>query len=372
MIREFLQNEILIFLVFALLFQLLFFFGLFSRLAFYKQKERKPDNQPGVSVIICAKNELKNLRHYLNNFLNQDYPEFEVIVVDDQSTDGSQDYLKEKSVQNHRLQVVTVGEHIKDHVGKKLALTLGIRKAKHDVILLSDADCKPLSSQWISYMVSALSEEKEIVLGYSPYSWKNSFLNWLIQFDTFFTALQYLSFSLAGMTYMGVGRNLAYHKKLFYKSGFASHLHVPYGDDDLFINENATENNVAIEIDKQSFVRTRPHTSLKLWLRQKRRHLKGGVEYKKTHRFWLGALWLSYFLFFSLFTASLIIDVDSIIAWSIFGLRFVSAMLIYFFAASKLGVRKLLWFIPLLEILYLLILLPAFSFIASFSTKKKW
>lgn len=372
MLVELTQNNFLIPLIFALFFQCLFFFALFSRLAFYKSKKKSEYTTPGVSVIICAKNEEENLREFLNSFLGQDYPEFEVIVVDDQSEDGTFDYLQEKATQNNQLKVVTVGAHIKDHIGKKLALTLGIRKSKYDIILLSDADCKPLSDKWISHMVSHYSTEKEIVLGFSPYKWKNSVLNLLIQFDAFFTALQYFSFSLAGMTYMGVGRNLSYKKELFYRSGFASHLHVPYGDDDLFVNENANEFNVAIEINKEAFISTVPHTKFKKWFKQKKRHLKGGIEYKKSHRFWLSALWLSYFTFFALFAGALIINPISYFTWSIFALRTISAMLIYSFVADKFNQRKMIWFLPLLEIIYVLVILPFFGFIASFSNKKYW
>ncbi|MBC8342888.1 MAG: glycosyltransferase [Bacteroidetes bacterium] len=372
MLVELLQNEFLILLIFALFFQFLFFFALFSRLAFYKRSVHSDQVEQGVSVIICAKNEEENLREYINSFLGQDYPEFEIIVVDDQSEDGTYDFLKEKAKQNDKLKVVTVGEHIKDHIGKKLALTLGIRKAKYEIILLSDADCKPDSFEWISKIVSHYSNDIEIVLGFSPYQWKNSLLNILIQFDAFFTAIQYFSFSLAGMTYMGVGRNLSYRKELFYKRGFASHLHVPYGDDDLFVNENAKQFNVAIEIDKKAFVYTQAHTKFNKWFKQKKRHLKGGIEYKRTHRFWLSALWLSYFAFFALLAASLIINPSSYVSWTIFVVRTLSAMLIYSFVAFKLKQKKLIWFMPLLEIIYILIILPLFGFIASFSNKKYW
>ncbi|MFC2114799.1 glycosyltransferase [Bacteroidota bacterium] len=327
---------------------------------------------PTVSVIICAKNEEENLRKHISAFLNQDYPEFEVIVVDDQSEDDTNDFLHEIAEKNSLLKVVTVSAHIRDHLGKKLALTLGIRKSVNEILLLSDADCAPVSNQWIRQMVSNYSTGKQIVLGFSPYSWKNSLLNVFIQIDTFFTALQYFSFSLAGMTYMGVGRNLSYRKELFYTTGFASHLHVPFGDDDLFVNENATKNNVAIEISPDSFVTSVPHTRFKYWFRQKKRHLKGGIEYKKEHKFWLGALWVSYFVFFALFAAAIIREPYSLYVWGVFAFRFVVSFLIYTLIAVKLRMIKLLWFLPVFEVMHLLLFMPVLSFISSFSNKKYW
>ena len=208
-----------------------------------------------VSVIISARNEANNLTENLPLILEQNYPDFEVIVVNDCSLDDSENVLKEFQLKYPHLKMVTVTEHDRFKTGKKFALTMGIKAAKNEHLLFTDADCQPASADWISRMMASnFSGSTEIVLGYSPYYRTSGFLNSFIRFETLKTAINYLSAALAGNAYMGIGRNLAYTKTLFFKNkGFASHMHVLSGDDDLFVNQNATADNTAIEIHPDAF-----------------------------------------------------------------------------------------------------------------------
>jgi hypothetical protein len=114
-------------------------------------------------------------------------------------------------------------------------------------------------------------------------------LNKIIRFDTFHTALQYLSYALAGQPYMGVGRNLSYKKAVFLRNkGFSAINHVPGGDDDLFINKVATKENTAIVIDKDTFTLSDPKKNFGEWFRQKARHYTTAKYYKPRHKFLLG------------------------------------------------------------------------------------
>ena len=287
--------------------QLTYYLFVYSRILFYKQKDRHTSNEP-VSVIICARNEVENLKKYLPIVLTQDYPNYEVIVVNDCSCDESEETLAVLQTKYPRLRVTTINEDKKFYHGKKLALTIGIKAAKNELLLLTDADCYPVDKNWINRMQQNFTDKTEIVLGYGGYINKKGWLNRLIRFDTFFIALQYFGLTLAGKPYMGVGRNLAYRKSTFFKNkGFARYSYILSGDDDLFINNIAKKNNIKIEIDKTSHTRSLPKTTLKKWLTQKRRHLTTGKYYKAKSKFILGLEILSRNFFYLSFIILLVL-----------------------------------------------------------------
>ncbi len=351
--------------------QLIYYLGIFSRLAFFKPGKNKPDSEP-VSVIICARNESKNLRKYLPLVLEQDFPNYQVIVVNDCSFDDSADYLKEISAQYKHLKVVTIEEQERYRHGKKFALTLGIKAAQHELLLLTDADCNPNSKEWLANMQSNFNKNTDIVLSYGGYQKKNSLLNKLIRFDTVYSAIQYLSFSLQGNTYMGVGRNLAYKKELFFKNkGFASHYHLLSGDDDLFINEVATSNNTAVELRPESFTYSEPASTMKNWFRQKKRHLSSSKLYKPRHKRMLGILHLSHFMFYITIITLLILKFSWIIVLSLYLLRVSIQMFIFGKGMKVLKELDLLPFIPLLDI-FITIFYPVLAVSGLFYKKIKW
>jgi biofilm PGA synthesis N-glycosyltransferase PgaC len=282
----------------TLLTQLFYYFYYFSRIAFHKDHFIGHEPEP-VSVIICAKNEIKNLKKNIYSVLDQVYPEFQVIVVNDCSWDESGDFLDELEKEYPHLKVVTIIEQEKYQHGKKFALTLGIKAAKYDLLLMTDADCIPANNNWLYNMQNNFSEKKDIILGYGAYARKKGLLNKLIRFDNFHNSLQFLSFAKAGMPYMGVGRNLAYRKDLFFKNkGFASHNHLLSGDDDLFINEVANDKNTTIEIKPVTFTISEPKTTFKTWFRQKKRHLTTSRYYKFNHKFVLGMYHFTHLIFY--------------------------------------------------------------------------
>jgi hypothetical protein len=97
-------------------------------------------------------------------------------------------------------------QHLKP--GKKLSITLGVKGAKFEHLILTDADCRPASRNWLKSIAENFSNEKQIVLGYGPYKKEKGFLNRLIRFDTTWIGMNYFSMALAKLPYMGVGRNL--------------------------------------------------------------------------------------------------------------------------------------------------------------------
>jgi len=336
----------------AFIIQLFFYLLVFARLAFYKTAQFKGDYNP-VSVIICAKNERDNLLEFLPLYLNQEYTKFEVIVVNDNSVDDTEDVLKAFALQFKHLKIVNVPDTDRFFGSKKFALTLGIKAAQYDNVLLTDADCKPSSKHWIKYM-SQYNKKKSIVLGVGVYERKKGLLNKLIRFETFYTALQYLSFAQTKIPYMGVGRNLGYHTKLFFDNkGFASHQHILSGDDDLFINEVANKRNTQIVVNQDSHTISNAKASYKDWFRQKKRHFLTGSHYKFKHKFILGLLQLSQIIFIGLFVALIIMVQPFYLILGLFLLRYLIQMLIFKLSANKIGGKDLIILSPVFEVFFM-------------------
>ena len=261
-----LENPLYIILIvfgFSFLIQIYYYIIYYSRIIFYRSKKNIDDLKEPVSVVICARNEEQNLEKNLPSILTQDYPNYEVIVVNDCSEDESEFVLERFQKKFKHLRTTTIKPDEKFYHSKKLALTIGIKAAKYEHILLTDADCYAESNRWIEKMKSNFSEKTDIILGYGGYKREKKLINNLIRFDTLFIAIQYLTFALAKKPYMGVGRNLAYKKSVFFKNkGFASHNHVASGDDDLFINQVANKKNTKIEISKESITRSIAESTL--------------------------------------------------------------------------------------------------------------
>jgi len=288
---------LLIIFILSVSFQLYFIFFVFTKINQYDSTENKTLKYEDVSVIVCAWNELENLKSLIPLLNNQEYPTFEIIIVDDRSLDGTFDYLSTQCAEYQKIRFLRV-EKTPNHLSsKKYALTLAIKSAKYNNILLTDADCRPQSTYWIAGMAKCLTPDKEIVLGFSPYFKQKGFLNNFIRYETFNTAVQYLSFAISGMPYMGVGRNLMYRKSLFLKNkGFAKHTNIVGGDDDLFMNDVANEKNTAVCLNPKTFMYSFPKTTWQTWYRQKRRHLSVSKHYKFQHKIKLGGLAISQIL----------------------------------------------------------------------------
>lgn len=322
--------------------QFFYYLYFFSRVAFYKKKEKEQRQEHPVSVIICARDEDENLARNLPGILVQDYKTTnEVIVVNDNSVDDSKYILAELQKTFKKLQIVELTQEAKMIAGKKFPLSVGIKEAKHEIVLLTDADCVPASEHWMFKMQDAFDNGIEVALGYGGYNKQKGFLNKAIRFETFHTALQYFGYALAGKPYMGVGRNLAYRKDLFFRNkGFSSINHIPSGDDDLFINKVATKHNTAVVIDSEAFTLSKPKQSWKDWKRQKNRHYSTGKFYKSSHQFLLGLYTASFFFFYPLFIASLMLFDWR---WSLipFGVRLITLGIVWRNAMKRLNEQDL-------------------------------
>lgn len=326
-----------------------------------KPKPVTPSNKP-VSVIICAKNEAENLQNFLPSILEQDYPEFEIILINDASRDETLEVIENFQTIDPRIKIVNVENNENFWANKKYALTLGIKKASHPYLIFTDADCAPQAKHWLSNMASSFSEEKQLVLGYGGYfKHKGSFLNKLIRFETLLTAIQYFSYAKLGNPYMGVGRNLAYTAKRFYEvNGFASHLKIRSGDDDLFVNEAANKKNVAICDNSESITRSVPKAKFSAWITQKRRHTSTAKHYKTKNKFLLGLFYSARLFFWILLVVLLSFQVYWKIVVITLGFTWLIEAIVYFSAAKKLDERDAVWFFPILEPVLLLMQLGIF------------
>ena len=324
---------------FVQVFYYLFFFG---RLAFYTSTAKTTSQTHAVSVVVCARDEAANLVKNLPGVLVQKYPTtHEVVVVNDNSFDESKYILEELKKEFRQMQVVELTQEAKMIPGKKFPLSIGIKTAKHEILLLTDADCVPASEDWISSMQNAYNEDTEIVLGYGAFHKKKGFLNKLIRWETFHTAIQYMSYALAGIPYMGVGRNLSYKKAVFFRQkGFSAHNHIPGGDDDLFINAAGTKQNTRINIDKDSFTLSEPAGSWQQWKTQKKRHYTTSKYYKPLHKFLLALYALVHFLFYPLLIVSALFY-NWQLALIVLGTKLLIQGIIFYKSMDKLGEKDL-------------------------------
>ena len=330
-------------------------------------------NHQGVSVVLCAHNESENLSHYLQALLTQDYPEYEVIVVDDGSEDSTRETIEQYMVHDPRLHMTFVPYGARVQSTKKLALTLAAKSAKYDYLLLTDADCTPESNHWISEMMAGFAENKDVVLGFGPYFYEKGHVNRLVRFDTLFNGLHYLGAALCGHPYMGVGRNLAYKKSLFFESGGFSHMMTNRaGDDDLFVNHVATKANTAVVLSRESYTWSLAKRTMKEWWQQKRRHVSVSPAYRTGTKARLALEPMTRGLFYAavlgiiiyqLFIVHCPLSIVLLVALGLFLVRWIIQTAILNVSARRMGLHRfgmmsVLWFditLPLVN-LYMLII----------------
>jgi len=346
-------NALYVVFLLCLLIQLGYAFYYFIPFIFYKPATTNAKLYP-VSVIIAAHNELPNLKRLLPAVLAQSYPEFEIIVVDDRSTDSSTDYLEDIQRQFAGFRYIKIKDTANTENSKKHALIQGVAVARYEHLLLTDADCKPLSSNWIHEIIKGFNHQVAVVLGYSPYITKRGFINHLIRYETLLSAIQYLSFSVKGHGYMGVGRNLAYTKTCFYQNnGFNSHLNTLGGDDDLFVQEAAQQHQINIVITQESQTASIPKNTYNEWFTQKRRHLNVGRYYKLKDKLRIGIFMFSN-IFFYLSGIFLSFVLENLFALSIiYIIRGIVIYLVYILIARKLKEPISVILLPVLDLVYI-------------------
>ena len=356
---------VLVIFIVCLVVQLLYHWGFFSKVAFYKRNARpKLDEElEPVSVVLCARDAYEYLIDLIPALLKQDYPDFEIVVVNDCSDDETEEYLKDLERKEPRVKPVQLKQHLNFFNGKKFPLSMGIKSAKNDLLVLTDCNCMPVNDQWLRSVVNRYNQRTEIVIGYSPIVHKKGSLNRLMRFDALQNGLLYLSAALNRHPYMGVSKNLSYRKELFYRNkGFISHYTTSMGDDDLFIGQVANKKNTEVLIDAENAILTTPPSTFRLWMRQKSSRYSTVQQYSTRARLSLSLFYASQLLFYVSFITLLCLKPAfaitngavfyiPILAF-FFLLRFGTQMIIYHKASKRLGEKGLLPGLVLYDFLF--------------------
>lgn len=352
---------LLYFFIGIVLIQTVYYLFIFGTFSFAKKQEKTTIKNLSVSVIVCAKNEEVNVKELIPLLANQNHSNFEIILIDDASRDETLEVFEEFEKQYNNVKLVKVENNEAFWGNKKFALTLGIKAATKEYLLFTDADCLPNSDNWITEMTSYFTSKKTIVLGYGAYQKEDGFLNKLIRFETLLTATQYFAWAKIGKPYMGVGRNLAYKKDEFFKlNGFINHMKLRSGDDDLFINQAANKQNIAISFRPESFTYSDAKETYSDWIMQKRRHISTAKYYKSFDKLQLGLFYFSQILFLILPVILLSFQFQWVIVISAIGFRYLIAWLTLGFSAGKLQEKDVMYWYPILEIILIFTQLNVF------------
>jgi len=324
----------------------------FSKFAFAKPQKITPKRIP-VSVIVCAKNEAENVTKFIPLLAEQNYPDYEIVLIDDASSDDTLEIFEAFEKQYSNVRLVKVQNNEAFWGNKKFALTLGIKAAKKEYLLFTDADCYPTSKDWIMNMTSQFTLHKTIILGYGAYEKiKGSFLNKIIRFETVLTAVQYFSWAKMGRPYMGVGRNLAYKREEFFKvNGFMDHMKIRSGDDDLFINQASNSKNTTICYAPEGFTVSAPKTTYSEWFKQKRRHVSTASFYKGFDKFQLGLFYFSQLFFFLLAIILLAFQFQWMIVCGLIVFRYIFTWITLGYASGKLKEKDVMYWFPVIELI---------------------
>ena len=347
----------ILFWVFIVSASIQFLFLVIVSIALYRYKKPVPKSYviPGISIVISAKNEYDNLQTLIPILLKQQYKNYEIILIDDNSSDDTYDYAIDLDKKEEKFKLVRINE-TPDHISnKKYALTLGIRTAKYDHVLLTDADCIPNSDNWVKEMSDGFtSETQKFVIGYSQYYANEGLLNKFITYETMLTAVHYFGIGLLGHPYMGVGRNIAYRKSFFLENkGFGKFQGVIGGDDDLLVNQYATKSNTAFILGPESTIYSNPKTKLKDFILQKTRHLSVGKHYRKADKLVLGLLSLSKITFWLGFIAAIMSVFRTYFVLAGFFMVMVSLLTALAVLKKRTGDNLKIWMLPILDFIFI-------------------
>lgn len=347
-----------------LIIQYIYYFGVYNRIHTHNMAAKKGDvhfthDEPPLSIIICAHNESENLRKNLPFILEQDYPQFEVIVINDGSTDETEEVLSVFEEKYPHLYHSFTPDSARYISRKKLALTLGIKASKYDWLIFTEVNCYPANNQWLRLMARNFTPRTQVVLGYSGYERGKGWLHKRASFDSLFTSLRYLGLALAGKPYMGIGRNLAYRKDLFFNAkGFSTYLNMQRGEDDLFINQVAHKDNTRVETDIDATIRMQPVECYKDWKEEKVSYMATARFHRGSQRWLLGFETCTRLLFYAACVAGITFGILSFhwvaagAALLIWLLRYMVQAYVINKAATEMGDNRHYYFsLPVFDIL---------------------
>lgn len=326
--------------------QLVYYLYLFLKpYRFFKSKQGVEENKEeaaylGITVIITAKNEAANLRSNLLDILEQDYPNFQVVVVNNGSDDSTAELLDDLSKIYSNLYVTYIPIGSEKLNNKKLAITVGIKAAKHDILLFTEPDSKPLSDKWILEVAREFNKGKEVVLGACRLIKKRGVVNNYIQYDNILNGIRYLTPALLKRPWFGIGRNMAYRKDLFYKEkGFSALLNVENGEDNLFIDKIANKDNIAVVLSNESLVESNVADSTRAWRKDRSSYLRTKKHLSKLFSRVFALEVVSRYLFYILFLLLIVVGIQFRlnVSIAIAVLLFVIRFIVLLYVMNKVG-----------------------------------
>jgi len=352
------QSTLIVFAA-MVFFQILYYWIVFGRIAFFNPKKHSitaATEFSSVSVILIAEKDYHNLRKNLTSILEQNYPDFEVVVVNSSPQETSSFYLL-KSLNNQypNLKMVELPDVRTFYSKKKFLIAIGVKESSKDILLFTNTDCQPDSPYWIRSMVSQMNNKKQLILGYAGAAAANRFY----RLDMLNTSLTYLSLARCGMPYTGTGNNLACSRELFNEAnGLVSHYAISYGEDTLFINKNATKKNTTVALNLDALVHIQSKMTFKCWIRLKKNARLSQKHYKKRHRFVLSLFpftrFMSYLSFIGLLCL-LPLNLLYYIIIIIFALRMITQLVITKKVMQRFNEKGLLFLLPLFEPIYMML-----------------
>jgi glycosyltransferase involved in cell wall biosynthesis len=343
-----------------ILFQILYYFIVYGRVAFFKDNKLTTDEKqkyiPSVSVVMCVKDDAYNLEKKLPIILEQEYPNFEVVVVNDASKDETEYVLRVLQEIYPKLNVVNLYNNVNGFLGKKYPLSLGIKSAKNEIILLTESDTMPLNYNWITTMVKGFKQKKDIVLGFTNFEQKPTFLNTLMHYENLTSAMNYLGNAMLNNPFMGQGRNMAYKREFFFETGgFISQYNISVGEDDLFINKNANSKNTSVIINKESINLASPKEKREEWVIQKKKHFKSMYHFKLKDKIISTLMPFATLLIYVLVALSIVFQFPWQYAILPLVLKYTFQIIVYYKSSKTLATKQVAFLSPLLEVLFLFI-----------------
>ena len=309
-------------------------------------------------MVIVASDHEEQLTKHLPLILTQDYPDYEVIVVDDNSQDDTKELLKRLSKQYPHLYRTFTSDSIRYISHKKLALTLGIKAAKKEWVVFTDPDCYPTSDQWLARMARHFTDDTDVVIGYSNYERKAGFANLCYTFDTMQQQLRMLGATLWGRGYMGMGRNMAYRRELFFRcKGYSRHLDLQRGEDDLFINEHVPAHRITAEVSAEATVRCSSANTY-TWRVDKLSRLFVRSKLKGITHYLLEIDTLSRILMYAAVIAGIVYGITHQqwitvgVCAGLWGVRYACQCIVFHATARDLGERRYNVSLPLFDLLH--------------------
>lgn len=305
-----------------------------------------PETKPPVSVLVCAHRAPEHLASNLPALAMQNYPDYEIVLADDGPDARTAEWVAQ--YKGGRPQIVYLA-HNKLSAGKKPALLEAANHARNEWLALTDADCCPAGSNWLSTLMAHANDHNDLVVGYAPYHRKSGWLNRLIRFEACLNGIQVLSAAASGRAYAAVGRNVACRKALLHPE--ALRMDLPYGDDDLLVQYYRGALRTAACTLPESFVYTHAHHTYSDYADQRRRHYAASTHYTYSDQAWLLVYFVSltgalFFPFFWIWSGQ---PVPALSAWVA---RYALIWPVFNAHARTLREEDLRPWFPLMEILY--------------------